>query len=99
MTSEVEELIDSLRDGSRSLDEVARRFRERSWPRRRNQPSTDYLDLATAAQKDPDTYLSGSFDDVIAAHQDGRITDAEYAVLSEAVAQSKRNEDGTGQLG
>jgi len=93
MTSEVDELIESLRDGSMSLAEVAQRFRERSWPRHRTQPSADYMELATAAQQDPDRYLSGSFDDVIAAHQEGRITDAEYTVLSEAVTESKRAED------
>jgi hypothetical protein len=93
MSSDVDKMIESLRDGSMSLDEIARRFRKRSWPRRKLQPPTDYMELATAAQQDPDTYRSGSFDDVIAAHQDGRITDSEYAVLSEAVAESKRNED------
>jgi hypothetical protein len=34
-----------------------------------------------------------SFDDVLAAYDLGRVTDEEYAVLSEAVAESKRAED------
>jgi hypothetical protein len=93
MTSEVHELIESLREGRMSLDEVAQRFRERSWPRRRNSPPESYLDLAAAAQDDPDVYVAGSFDDVAAAHQDGRLSDDEYTVLSEAVAESKRTED------
>jgi hypothetical protein len=93
MTSEVDELIESLREGSMSLDEVAQRFRERSWPRRRTSPQESYLDLAAAAQDDPDVYVSGSFDDVAAAHQDGRLSDDQYTVLSEAVAESKRAED------
>jgi hypothetical protein len=97
MTSEIDELIESLRNGTLSLDEVAQRFRERSWPRRRTPAPESYLELATAAQQDPDLYVAGSFDDVAAAHQDGRITDAEYAVLSEAVAESKRAEDRGGK--
>jgi len=91
--SEVDSLIQSLRNGSMTLDEVARRFLERSWPRRTTPPPKSYLDLAAAAQEDPEPYISGSFDDVSAAHQDGRLTDDEYEVLSEAVAESKRAED------
>ena len=91
--SEVDELLESLRNGTMSLDEVAQRFRERSWPRRKPVSPENYLELAAAAQQDPEVYISGSFDDVAAAHQNGRITDAEYTVLSEAVAESKRAED------
>jgi hypothetical protein len=91
--SEVDTLIQSLRDGSMTLDEVARRFRERSWPRRTTPLPKSYLELAAAAQEDPEPYISGSFDDVSAAHQDGRLTDDEYEVLSEAVAESKRAAD------
>jgi len=93
MSSEVNDLIDALRNGSMSLEEVADRFRSRSWPRRSAPPRTTYIDLAAAAQQDPDVYRPGSFDDVAAAHQAGRITDDEYVVLSEAVADSKRAED------
>jgi hypothetical protein len=93
MTSEIDELIESLRDGRMTLDEVAQWFRERSWPRRRTRSPQNYLELAAAAQEDPDVYIPGSFDDVAAAHHDGRISDAEYAVLSEAVAESKRAEN------
>ena len=91
--SEVSELLESLQNGTMSLDEVARRFRERSWPRRRKSPPETYLELAAAAQQDPEVYISESFDDVAEAHQDGRITDEQYTVLSEAVAESKRAED------
>lgn len=91
--SDVNDLIESLRDGSMTLDEVAQRFRERSWPRRRTPLPASYLELAAAAQEDPEPYLPGSFDDVAAAHQDGRISDDEYEVLSEAAAESKRAED------
>jgi hypothetical protein len=93
MTSEVDDLIESLRQGKMSLGEVAQRFRNRSWPRKRVFRQENYLDLAAAAQDDPEVYVPGSFDDVAAAHQDGRLSDDEYTVLSEAVAESKRNED------
>jgi hypothetical protein len=93
MTSEVTDLIAALRDGSMGLDEVAQRFRERSWPRRRKSAHATYLEMATAAQQDPDPYVPGSFDDVLAAYDQGKLSDAEYEILSEAVAESKRDED------
>jgi hypothetical protein len=93
MSSEVTDLINKLRDGSMTLDQVAQRFRERSWPRRRTPSPTTYFELAAAAQQDPEPYMEDSFDDVAAAHQEGELTDLEYTVLSAAVADSKRAED------
>ena len=93
MSNEVADLIQALHSGSMSLEEVAQRFRERSWPRRRAQEPQTYLELATAAQQDPEPYVPGSFDDVVAAYDRGQISDDEYEVLSEAVAESKRAED------
>ncbi len=93
MNADINGLITALREGSLSLDQVAHEFRERSWPRRDRPRPANYLELAAAAQQDPGTYVQGSFDDVVAAHHDGRITDDEYSVLSEAVAESKRAED------
>ena len=93
MSTDVTELIEALHSGSMSLDEVARRFRERSWPRRRTPPPSNYLELAAAAQQDPEPPVPGSFDDVVAAYDLGKITDHQYEVLSEAVAVSKRAED------
>jgi hypothetical protein len=93
MTNEVSDLIKALRDGTMTLDQVAQRFRERKWPRRRRPPPTNYLEMASRAQEDPEPYISGSFDDVSAAFHRGDISRAEYRVLSEAVAESKRAED------
>lgn len=93
MNSEVTDLIEALRGGAMSLDDVAQRFRERSWPRRRTPEPQTYLELAAAAQQDPEPYVPGSFDDVVAAYDRGQISDDEYEVLSEAVAESKRAED------
>jgi hypothetical protein len=93
MNSEVTELIAALRDGSMTLDEVAARFRERSWPRRNTEKAATYLDLAAAAERDPDPYLEGSFDDVAAAFHRGELSDLEYEVLARAMAESMREED------
>jgi hypothetical protein len=93
MSTEVTDLITALRDGSMTLDQVAQRFRERSWPRRKTVPPVTYLERAAAAQQDSESYVPNSFDDVVAAYDLGRVTDEEYTVLSEAVAESKRAED------
>lgn len=93
MSTEVTELINALRDGTLTLDQVADRFRQRSWPRRNTPLPTSYLGHAAAAEEDPEPYVPNSFDDVLAAYDLGRVTDEEYAVLSEAVADSKRAED------
>jgi hypothetical protein len=41
----------------------------------------------------PAPYMPGSFDDVVAAYDQGKIADDEYSVLSEAAAKSKQAED------
>lgn len=93
MSTEVTELINALRDGTLTLDQVAERFRQRSWPRRTTPLPTSYLEHAAAAEADPEPYVPNSFDDVVAAYDLGRVTDEEYAVLSKAVAESERGED------
>jgi hypothetical protein len=93
MKNEVARMIDALQSGEMSLDEVAQRFRERSWPRMPRPETKSYLEMAAAAQQDPEPYIPGTFDDVVAAYDQGKISDAEYTVLSAAVAESKRTED------
>jgi hypothetical protein len=93
MTSEVTDLIKALRDGTMTLDEVAQRFRERKWPRRRREPPTTHLEMASRTLEDPEPYVANSFDDVIDAYDRGEISLAEYGVLSDAVAEAKRAED------
>lgn len=85
---ELTELISALRDGSMSLDEVAQRFRERSWPRIRVRRPTNYLELAAAAEEDPPPIVPGSFDQVSAAYRRGYMTRAQYEVLLQAFAES-----------
>jgi hypothetical protein len=93
MTSEVSDLLDALRDGTMTLDEVAQRFRERQWPRRRRPPPASYLEMAARVQEDPEPYDPNSFDDVTAAYHRGELSDSQYDKLAEAMAESKRAED------
>ena len=93
MTSEVDDLIAALRDGSLTLEEVAQRFRERSWPRTAPPPPTNYLELAERAMQDPEPNVPGSFDDVVAAYDRGEITHAQYRYLVEAVADAIGRKD------
>jgi hypothetical protein len=93
ITTEVTELITALRDGSLTLEEVARRFRVRSWPRTRKLEPASYLEMAAAAQEDPEPYVPGSFDELAAAYRRGELTRGQYRMLAEAVAESLRAED------
>ena len=93
ITTEVTELIAALRDGSLSLDEVAQRFRERTWPRTRKPAPASYMEMAAAAQEDPEPYVPGSFDELAAAYRRGELTRPQYRALAEAVAHSLRTED------
>lgn len=91
--SEVTELIAALREGRMSVDQVAQRFRERSWPRSRETRSRTYLELAEAAQNDPNPLVPGSFDEVAAAYFQGDLSRPVYRQLAEAAAESMREED------
>ena len=93
MSSEVAELITALRNGTASLEEVAQRFRERSWPRVRGLNPQTYLELAAAAQEDPEPLVSGSFDEVAAAYRRGELSRPDYRLLAEAAAEGMRRED------
>lgn len=93
MTSEVADLIKDLRAGTMTLDEVAQRFRQRKWPRRRRPAPASYLEMAARTMEDPEPYDPDSFDDVTAAYHRGELSDDEYDVLAEAMAESKRQED------
>jgi hypothetical protein len=91
MSNEVADLLTALHEGSLSLDEVAGRFRARLWPGRPAAHAQSHLDLAAADLHDPEPYIPGSYDDVVSAYDQGRLTDAQYAVLADAIAESIRN--------
>jgi hypothetical protein len=90
MTNEVRELLDALYEGRMGLDEVAARFRQRTWPWRHSRQPSTYLEMAADELLDPDPYLPGSFDDVIAAYDAGKISTDQFRFLSHAVAQAPR---------
>ena len=92
MTSEVAELITALRSGNLTLDEVAQRFRERKWPGRTTPSPKTYLELAAAAQQDPEPDVPGSFDEVTAAYDRGELSRGQYRALAEAAAASTETE-------
>lgn len=93
MSNEVTDLLDALYEGTITVDEVARRFRERTWPRRQTLEPTSYIEIATAELQDPEPYIPGSYDDVATAYHRGRLSDSDYAILIQAIADSKRASD------
>jgi hypothetical protein len=97
MPNEVTELIGALRDGSLTLEEVARRFRNRDWPPTKQPLPESYLEMAAREEQDPEPGVPGSFDDVVAAYARGELTRDQYRILGEAVAEakwSKHRQDG-----
>jgi len=99
MTNEVTELLDALHDGSVSLEEVAQRFRERRWPRRRPQEHGSYPEMAAAELSDPEPYIPNSYDDVAAAYHAKKISQDQFRVLSKAVADAQSAEDAARETG
>jgi hypothetical protein len=87
-SSEVSELITALQSGSMSLDEVAERFRNRTWTRARPREPESYEQMAAATLRDPEPMVPGSYDEVTAAYDRGELTSDQYQVLSEAVADA-----------
>ncbi len=94
--TEVADLLEALRTGAMSLDEVATRFRCRLWPEERRPAPQSFRDLSIAAQQDPDPEVPGSFDEVVAAYDRGEITREQYRTLVEAAAESIRAEHASG---
>jgi hypothetical protein len=85
--SDVTSLIDAYHTGNISLDDLAHRFRTRTWPA---VPPTCPPDLREAAPAvdDPEPYVPGSFDDVVLAYDLGKLTDRDYEQLAKSVASA-----------
>jgi hypothetical protein len=96
MTTEVADLLNALRDGSMTLEQVAYQFRQRSWPKTKGPEPQTYLELAAAAQQDPGPDVPGSFEEVAAAYRRGELSRADYRALAEAAAESLRDEESSG---
>jgi hypothetical protein len=93
--SEVTDLITALRAGTLSLDEVAERFRHRSWPLTRRPIPTTPAEMADSLDPEPD--VPGSYDDLTAAFDRKEISWAQYRTLVEAAADSIRAEQQTAE--
>ena len=88
MSSDITDLIAALSSDELSLDEVAQRFRERSWPATTPPAPVTQAEWEARLMADPDPHVPGSFDDVAAAFFRGDITLDQYSVLSAAAAES-----------
>ena len=85
--SDVTDMIAAYRRGELTLDELAQRFRDRSWPSRRLSPPT--LEEAYKREvEDPDPIAEGSFDEVASAYLQGQISIQEYDVLARAAGET-----------
>jgi len=98
-TDEVRHLIQALCSGKLTLDEVAARFRSRTWPETAVRDPQNYLELAKAAQRDPEPDVPGSFDEVTAAYDRGELTREQYRTLAHAVADAINREAGRNGAG
>jgi len=49
--------------------------------------------MAAAELEDPEPYIPGSYDDVVAAYDRGRLTDVQYQILVDAIAEARRAEE------
>jgi hypothetical protein len=88
MSSEVTDLIAALNHDELSLDQVAQKFRERSWPATTPPEPVTQTEWEARLMADPDPHVPGSFDEVAAAFFRGDLTLDQYSVLSEAAAAS-----------
>jgi hypothetical protein len=85
----VKDLIQALRNGTMSLEEVAERFRARTWPKTSAPRPTSYLEMAARAMEDPEPDVPDSYDEVVAAYSRGELSEEQFDALSMAVAEAK----------
>lgn len=84
--SDITEGIAALRAGRLSLDELAARFRQRTWTLARREPPETRAERA--ARRDPPPDVPGSVDEVTNAYDDGLLSWEEYRALSHAAADA-----------
>jgi hypothetical protein len=85
--SDVADLLAEYRRGDLTLDQLAQRFRERTWPDPR-QPANSLEDAYRRELADPEPLQEGSFDEVVSAFHLGHISGDEYEVLARAAAEA-----------
>jgi hypothetical protein len=90
--SDVTDMIAAYRRGELTLDELAQRFRNRTWPSRRLSPPT--LEEAYKRElQDPEPIAEGSFDEVASAYLQGEISGQEYDILARAAGEATPSHD------
>jgi hypothetical protein len=82
---EVTSLIAAYHAQIISLEDLACRFRMRSWPPARPACPPEMQDAAPAVD-DPEPYIPESFDDVVLAYDLGKLSDHDYAELARAAS-------------
>ncbi len=87
-TTEVSELLAACRAREIGLDDVADRFRRRSWPMRAALTRRDYAEMAAEHCRILSRDVPGSFDEVTAAYDRGELTRDQYRTLAHAVAEA-----------
>lgn len=85
--SEVTDLIGAYRSGDLTLEELAQRFRQRTWPPRRPAPKTAREGWQRELE-DPEPIQPDSFDEVASAYVQGELSREDYQVLAHAAGES-----------
>jgi hypothetical protein len=84
--SEVTDLLQQLTDGKITLEELAAKFAQRTWPSSPQLSPTQKLNRAWANETDVET-PPNSFEEVRSAWFSHEITDEQYAALKDAVTK------------
>jgi hypothetical protein len=87
-TSRVASAIDAYQSGEMTLADLAGRFRSLRWAAVARSWAPG-LEDARAAIDDLEPLIPGTFDDVVLAYDQGRITDTDYAALAHAAAAAR----------
>ena len=87
---EVDRLIGDYQTGQLSLDDLTDACRDRTWAAIARDWAADELGPARDAVDDLEPVIADTFDDVVHAYDRGAITTADYAVLVQPAARSRR---------
>jgi hypothetical protein len=88
--SDITDMIAAYGRGELTLDELAQRFRDRTWPPRRLS-SSGLPEAYKRETEDPEPIAEGSFDEVASAYLQGEISIDEYDVLARAAGDTGRS--------
>jgi hypothetical protein len=86
--SDVTDLLDQMIAGDVDVDDVAKQFRDRDWPTRPAPQSEDFEDAAAKEMSDAEPQPEGSFAEVVAYFNRGKLDLSTYGTLATAAAES-----------